>query len=226
VQEIQLTSVLFQAALADTEYRSRLSSAQAYSARLASIFDPLTQPSDPPSLFCAYADARKDVASSLSDDDGTESAAALTPLCWTSLSHADALLNTALTLHAEAPPTAAVHSHRPPSILLLRGDVALLRRQLALLPTAAASVASGAGTLLHNAGTHYRGAANLARRDDAVVMEARIKAAVVRGLEEGGGGGGRVGGLFAGLEMGRVGEVVEDMIEEGLVEDGVRGMLG
>jgi hypothetical protein len=238
-QEIQLASALFQAALADTEYRSRLSSAQDYSARLTSIFTTLTGGNEdqttPPSFLCAHADALMDFASSLTDDGASETEAELTTLCWKSLSHADALLGTALAALLAPPRPAALaapaDAPRPPSIHLLRGDVSLLRRQLALLPAAAPSIASSAATLLHNAGAYYRGAATLAGREGArdadVGGEALIKAAMVRGMEEGlVGGRHAVEELFAGMELERVRVVVEDMLEEGLVEEGVREMLG
>jgi hypothetical protein len=236
-REIQLASAIFQAALADTEYRSRLSSVQDYSARLKSIFTALIgaeEPSNtpeppPPSFLCAYADALMDFASSLTDGGG-ETEAELTTLCWTSLSQADSLLGTALnilgTTHDAVLP--AADSPNKPSIHLLRGDVSLLRRQLALLPAALPSVAGSAATLLKNAGVYYRGAAALAQREGSVdvASEAQVKATMVRIIEEGTLGGENATSLFAGLGLRRVRDVVEDMVEEGLIEEQAKEMLG
>jgi hypothetical protein len=170
-----------------------------------------------------------DFASSLTDGGG-ETEAELTTLCWTSLSQADSLLGTALnilgTTHDAVLP--AADSPNKPSIHLLRGDVSLLRRQLALLPAALPSVAGSAATLLKNAGVYYRGAAALAQREGSVdvASEAQVKATMVRIIEEGTLGGENATSLFAGLGLRRVRDVVEDMVEEGLIEEQAKEMLG
>jgi hypothetical protein len=186
-----------------------------------------------------------DFVSALTDQDSSTNNAGsarapdaeTSTLCWSALTLADSLLASALkTLSSPGPAhnAAAVDAPSKSSIYLLRGDVELQRRRLALQPSASRSVADSVDVLLKNAGVYYRGAAALALREQsqqsaAAASEAQFKTTMVRFLEEraaGSGGSDARPRDFDGIDMRVYRERVEELIEEGLVEDEVKEMLG
>ncbi|KAF2663900.1 hypothetical protein BT63DRAFT_418788 [Microthyrium microscopicum] len=205
-QEATLATALFRAALADAEYRLALIDAPAYAARLATVF--ASPANAPPSLLLAHADTLADFSSALRERDDSDEAA---QLAWSSLERADECLAQA----ANAGSVVDVSPPAPARVYMLRGDITLARRMLALRDSAAAVLRNSAGTLLGNAGVYYRGAGKLAEETE-MRQEAECKAWVVATML----GQGDVP-VPSDLDMAM--GVMEDMIDEELIEESVRG---
>ncbi|KAF2435460.1 hypothetical protein EJ08DRAFT_338532 [Tothia fuscella] len=219
----------FSANLADAEFGSQLLNAKDYYERVVDAYSPLQQsvrddqsPSSHLRFLCEYADALTDFADSISESNNEREASAHR---WTALSSAQTLLTKATDILKSSGASNNLSSPKKSQIYLQRGDIELQRWRLARLPSATASIASGAAVLLKNAGVYYRGAAGLAVQDgnEDIAGEAGVKAGVVKLVMDTSEGGVAFNprNLFPNFEEDVVKGIMEDMIEEGLVDEDV-----
>lgn len=238
--EADLAVAVFKSALSSAEYKSKLASTETYASRIKGAFSSLVETTNaettplPSSIqiLSAYADALIDLTDAITDLDPSLSQSDSATTRWTSLTQAQDLLTRATTLLSSPGATSSTDFDLPgrAQIYLQRGDIELLRSGLARLPSATSSISSSLPTLLKNAGVYYRGARGLAGQDgnEELKDEAGVKAGVVKVVEGVWGGGVMLGGMkeiFQGIEEEVVGETVDEMVEEGLVDESVRKVI-
>ncbi|TID26445.1 Sterol 3-beta-glucosyltransferase [Venturia nashicola] len=238
--EADLAVAVFKSALSSAEYKSKLASSETYASRIKEAFSSLiettnTETTPLPSsiqILSAYADALIDLADAVTEMDTDLSQNDSATTRWTSLTHAQDLLTKVTTL-LSSPGTLSSNDLDLPGraqIYLQRGDIELLRSRLARLPSATASISNSLPTLLKNAGVYYRGAKGLAGQDgnEQLRDEASIKAGVVKIAEGIWGGGITLATMkenFQGVEADTVRETVDEMAEEGLINEEVRKVI-
>ncbi|KAL8683268.1 MAG: hypothetical protein Q9186_000770 [Xanthomendoza sp. 1 TL-2023] len=217
-QEVALAEAKFRCALSDANFSAANIDVSTYEAELARAYKGVSEVDQVPQALCDRADAEivfnANVQKVSTQFTGApaEDRASLNVIRWKHLTKALDNLTVAGRLR---------DAKNLPRIHLRRGDCELLRRRLGQAPTSYDIALKSASTLLKNAEIYYRGAARLAKAEGAIDEEAEAltKEAVVA--------------VFLGdqsrlrervlVERSSVQEVVEDMIEEGLVlEEDIR----
>lgn len=238
--EAELAVAVFKCALSSAEYKSNLTTTETHTSHITEAFSPLLETTTPskeklPStiqILSAYADTLLDLADAIKETDPSLSKPDSAPTRWTSLSRAQDLLTKVSSLLSSRVTSSSTDIELPSraQIYLQRGDIELLRSGLARLPSATVSISTSLPTLLKNAGVYYRGARGLAGQDGNGELrdEAEVKAGVVKIAEGIWGGGIPVGGInegFEGLDGDVVREIVEGMVEEGLIDEGITKVI-
>jgi hypothetical protein len=237
--ETELASAVFAAALADAEYRSHLYPARTYFDRLFSLFNLLEEGSSAHreksvQVYSALADALVTFAATVEEtilaaDPSQREYEDAQSLRWEALSRGASLLAETVTML-----NAGVKGDDLPSsssVDLLRGDIELLRRRILLDTTAASMVIDSAGNSAENLLTmaaHYYTEAYSMRsgsapgNDEEEKEEARVKGAVCAVIM--GAPPTAAIDILTG-EKTKVGDLVDEMLEEGLLGDADRNRL-
>lgn len=190
-------------AIADLSFRSSLMTIGQYADVLASTFADSPTLSDSANGLCDFADATFTFNASASQSQDVTSTG---PLRWECLTKALQGLSKAVKV-PDATNKAGMHSRK--------GDMELLRARLADPPLAYHVAASSRDTLLGNAETFYRGAKYVAaaEEDEQARIEMSVKEAIVKKVR---GDSGALNSMLA-ENVGKVQEVMEGMMEDGLI---------
>lgn len=218
--EATLAKAKYRCILADARFTTTMLDIPTYEKEVMGAYEIFPESDPDPQALCDRADAEIVFAASVQKVWGQvmergpvegmpEDVARLSIVRWKHLTKA--LDN--LTLAAKLPKVKNL-----PRIHLRRGDCELLRRRLGAAPSNYDIALKSASTLLKNAEIYYRGAARLAQAEAAAdeETEASVKEAVVVAVSTG-----EHSKLHKRLDLqrARAQEIIEDMIEEGLLWD-------
>ena len=214
--EAALVKARFRCAFSDARFHHGSITVSAYEQELASAFAQVPDLLQNPQALCDKADAELALNGSISAQlpHLPQSHPSSFPIIhWTHVTDALNDLTAAATL-VEAPLLPRIH--------LRRGDCELLRHRIGQPSISYEYASRHASILLRNAATCYRGAVGLARRNGATdeEREARVKEAVVAWLLAG-----RIEGIEQIREVEESKEVVEEMGEEGILEENTAAEL-
>ncbi|KAL8717688.1 MAG: hypothetical protein Q9225_005096 [Loekoesia sp. 1 TL-2023] len=210
--EAALVQAKFKCGLADAGFTTSRLSLPTYEREIALAYENFKTSGDNPQALCDRADAEiifnANIQRSLEQENGImpEDNAKLNVLRWKHLTKA--LDN--FTAASKLP-----NARNLPRIHLRRGDCEMLRRRLGEDPSNYEIASKSEPTLLKNAEIYYRGAARLAKAEAAIDEEGETlaKEAIVGILS---GDHSKLSAKTA-TDTHKVQEVVEDMIDEGLL---------
>ena len=209
--EVAIVKANFKCAHADVSFRTGRLDLPTYERELDNIFSSAFDLSSSPRGLCDRAEAFVTFNSSVraaSNVTGTPGshATCLNHIQWRHLTSALTDLKAAYVL-AEA--------HHVPKIHMRRGDCELLRFQLGESPSNYQPSQTNSRMLLQNAGVYYRGAAGAATAIESQkeALEANVKETVVTLLK------GEALEVSQFLEKREAQYILEDMLEEGLIND-------
>ncbi|KAL8950899.1 MAG: hypothetical protein Q9222_003095 [Ikaeria aurantiellina] len=214
--EAERAEAKFKCALADVFFNTGQLDVSTYELEFAKAYENFINIKFDPQALCDKADAEVAFISSLqrSSTQMDVDTAKMNVICWKRLTEALDCLGTAASLP---------DVKNLPRIYLRRGDCELLRRRLGVAPWSYELAAKSEATLTKNAEIYYRRAMRLAKAESIEdEAEATVKRTIAASLS------GHLDNLQSegASERCKIDEIMEDMIEEGLLIQGDIGKLG
>jgi hypothetical protein len=230
-----LAAAIFQASIADMQYRSGRGTSSEYAEAVERFFSKLTPNTEQNNgadlasinIQSAYADALIELERTLAGNPqhtaSSPTFATDTNIQWTALSQAQ----TILTKLSSAPYTSVLPPSRLADVFIARGDTDLFRFRISLLEGAKSAWVKARPTLVANAGVFYRGARSYAERAGALEIRAMAdaKANVAETLKK---AASELGVLNESWKGGfdDMARALEQMVQEGMVgQETAEGVL-